>query len=50
MNFITDTTTTTTATTTANGLSPGDSSPTLVQTEINITQDNKTATKQQNMR
>ena len=41
MGFITDTITTIITTTTAIGLSPGDSSPTLVQTEINITQNNK---------
>jgi hypothetical protein len=41
----TPTTTTTTTTTTAIVLSPGGSSPTLVQTKIKNTQNNKTATK-----
>ena len=38
----------TTTTTTATGLSPGGSSPTLVQTQIKITQNNKITIKQQN--
>ena len=49
MTFYNDhchTTTTTTTTTTAIGLSPGGSSPTLVETRIKITQNNKITTKQ----